>query len=196
MHEPDPLITSSHLVGLLADRERLRVVAALVLGASDLATIREQTGIELPEIAKALSRLVDKGLVEHDAEFNYVLITEAFQIAARSDARHLAAQDSSRAEQQHRDLPDEQAKVLRTFIRDGRLTQIPVQMQKKEIVLEYLAQQFEPGRRYSEKMVNLVLGGFHADTAALRRYLVDFGFLDRDAGQYWRSGGRIDDPTR
>ena len=42
---------------------------------------------------------------------------------------------------------------------------------------------------YTEPMVNLILGHWHADTAMLRRYLVDEGFLDRRAGRYWRSGG-------
>jgi hypothetical protein len=27
----------------------------------------------------------------------------------------------------------------------------------------------------------------------LRRYLVDEGFLSRDAGIYWRTGGTVDD---
>jgi hypothetical protein len=31
---------------------------------------------------------------------------------------------------------------------------------------------------------------FHPDFAALRRYLVDEGFLTREDGVYWRSGGR------
>jgi hypothetical protein len=34
-----------------------------------------------------------------------------------------------------------------------------------------------------------VLRQFHDDVAALRRYLVDEEFLDREAGEYWRSGG-------
>jgi len=45
--------------------------------------------------------------------------------------------------------------------------------------------------RLAEKLVNLVLGRFYADTAALRRALVDHGFLDRDHGEYWRSGGHV-----
>jgi hypothetical protein len=40
-------------------------------------------------------------------------------------------------------------------------------------------------------MVNLTLGQWHSDTASLRRYLVDEGFLDRSEGQYWRSGGTV-----
>jgi hypothetical protein len=56
-------------------------------------------------------------------------------------------------------------------------------------VLDWLSQRFEPGERYSEARVNLILGQVHADTAALRRYLVDEEFLTRERGVYWRSGG-------
>ena len=38
----------------------------------------------------------------------------------------------------------------------------------------------------------MVLRAFFADYAALRRYLVDEGFLARDAGEYWRAGGHVD----
>jgi hypothetical protein len=62
---------------------------------------------------------------------------------------------------------------------------------KKMVILDWLAQDFEPGATYTEKMVNLILGKRHADTAALRRYLVDHGFLDRADGEYWRSGGTV-----
>jgi hypothetical protein len=40
--------------------------------------------------------------------------------------------------------------------------------------------------------VNAIVGAFFNDHAALRRYLVDEGFLDRDTGVYWRAGGRVD----
>jgi hypothetical protein len=63
---------------------------------------------------------------------------------------------------------------------------------KRRIVLERIALEFEPGRRYDEAEVNVIVGAFFNDHAALRRYLVDEGFLDRDHGVYWRSGGRVD----
>ena len=49
---------------------------------------------------------------------------------------------------------------------------------------------FEPGVHYSERTVSRFLAALHPDYAALRRYLVDEGFLDRRDGEYWRSGGR------
>ena len=63
---------------------------------------------------------------------------------------------------------------------------------KRRAFLAEVAQSFEPGRRYEEREVNDTLRRYHPDTAALRRYLVDEGFLDRDHGLYWRSGGPFD----
>ena len=60
------------------------------------------------------------------------------------------------------------------------------------VVLDMLAQQFEPGRRYKERSVNAMLRQWHEDTAALRRYLVDEGYVEREAGEYWRAGGSFD----
>jgi hypothetical protein len=86
-------------------------------------------------------------------------------------------------------LPPEQQRLLKPFVHDGRIVVIPTKQAKRLALLDWLAQEFEPGKRYSEQMVNLTLGQRHADTAALRRALVDEGFMDREAGQYWRAGG-------
>ena len=47
---------------------------------------------------------------------------------------------------------------------------------------------------YEERDVNDILREFHPDVAALRRYLVEEGFLDRTDGgySYWRVGGSYD----
>ena len=87
--------------------------------------------------------------------------------------------------------------VLSHFLdAEGRLHTIPSKRAKLLVVLDFLAQRFEPGVRYSEQQVNEILGHVHPDYAALRRYLVENGFLDR-ADQdsdwlYWRSGGSVD----
>jgi hypothetical protein len=86
---------------------------------------------------------------------------------------------------------DEEA-VLRAFLRHGRLTQVPAKESKRRIVLGRISLEFEPGVDYDEATVNVIVGRFSNDHAALRRYLVDEGFLDRDHGRYWRTGGRVD----
>ena len=81
--------------------------------------------------------------------------------------------------------------VLDRFVQDGRLVIMPTRRSKLLVVLHHLAQAFEPGRSYAETEVNAVLQGFHDDHAALRRYLVDEGFLSREGGVYRRTGGTV-----
>ena len=74
----------------------------------------------------------------------------------------------------------DEAAVLRAFIGpDGDLRRIPTKLRKRIVVLNHVAQRFEPGRTWTELEVNAVLRDFHPDVAALRRHLVDEGFLDR-----------------
>ncbi len=51
-------------------------------------------------------------------------------------------------------------KVLRSFFRHGRLVAIPAQLKKWQVILEKLAQEFEPGREYTEMEVNQILLDF------------------------------------
>jgi len=89
---------------------------------------------------------------------------------------------------------DHRARVLRAFFDGDRLRSIPSSARKRLVVLDVFAQDFEPGTKYTEKQVNLLIGKRFADTAAIRRHLVDEGFLEREggAGRYWRSGGTFD----
>ena len=185
----EPFLSARELVGLLAEPDRRAVVAALVLGASSVEGVREATGLDARAAGNALARLTRSGLVVHDGKGTYHLLGEAFALAARAAA---PAPSDDAAELGLGDEPPERARVLRAFFRGERLTQIPAQHSKRLVILDRLAQEFEPGRRYSERMVNLMLGRFHPDTAALRRYLVDDGFLQRERGEYWRAGGSFD----
>jgi hypothetical protein len=84
-------------------------------------------------------------------------------------------------------------RVLRNFLTaDGRLHTIPTKHAKLLVVLDHMAQSFEPGRSYPEAEVNAIIERFHPDYAALRRYLVDNQFLTREDNVYWRSGGTFD----
>jgi hypothetical protein len=84
-------------------------------------------------------------------------------------------------------------RVLGYFLdAEGRLHTIPTKQAKLLVVLDHLAQSFEPGVKYPEAQVNEILGAYHPDYAALRRYLVENGFLDRADNVYWRSGGTFD----
>ncbi|MET0324921.1 MAG: DUF2087 domain-containing protein [Ilumatobacteraceae bacterium] len=177
-------LDAAALVGLLADDDRRLVVAALTLGATGLDGVVAATGLSPDRAGRALGRLVDGGLVVAGDDGTLVVVGAAFRDAARA-----ALARPPRVE--HAGQPDDRRRVLDAFVRDGRITTIPAAHAKRLVVLDWLAQDFEPGRRYPERDVNAMLERRHPDTAALRRYLVDERLLDRAAGEYWRIGGTV-----
>jgi DNA-binding transcriptional ArsR family regulator len=178
-------LSPAELTRLLGDGDRLRVVAALVLGASTVAELCTATGLDSRRAGAALARVADGGLVESDGK-GWRLREEVLREAAR------AAADEEPAPEAHEGVPAEDAKVLRAFVRDRRLKSIPATASKRRVILNVIAQDFEPGVRYSERQVNLMLGQWHPDFASLRRYLIDEDFLERSRNVYWRAGGSFD----
>jgi hypothetical protein len=78
-------------------------------------------------------------------------------------------------------------------MRDGRIVTMPAKRSRRLVLLDYVAQRFEVGVRYTESEVNRTLRYLHEDYAALRRYLVDEGFMTREHSLYWRTGGSVRD---
>jgi hypothetical protein len=174
------------LVGSLGSPQRLQVLAAVILGASTLPDVRAATGLDARTVHREVDRLLAAGVVEAEGDGRFVARTGDLAGAARSLAKASAGvRGAAPAE-----TPEE--RVRRTFLKDGRLVSIPTQRSKRLVILDMLAQEFEPGRRYPEKEVNRRLRAWHPDHAALRRYLVDEGFMERDQGGYWRAGGSFE----
>ncbi|MCP3935343.1 MAG: DUF2087 domain-containing protein [Actinomycetia bacterium] len=170
---------AAKLVGLLADDTRRRTFAALALGASTIDEVVEASGLAAKDVHDAVARLTTGGLVVLGDSGSLVLLASVFGHAARAAATTTERPSSPRE------------RVLQTFVVDGRLTSLPKARAKRLVVLEEIAQDFEPGLKYSEGEVSVIAERWHDDYAALRRWLVDERFLDRDNGTYWRSGGAV-----
>lgn len=50
-----------------------------------------------------------------------------------------------------------------------------------------IIEEFQAGRRYTEAQVNEALAEIYTDYVTLRRYLIEYGFMDRtkDGAVYW-----------
>lgn len=173
-----------NLCGLLAEPVRLQVFAAVVLGAAGPGEVAARTGLAGKVVVQALGRLEQGGLVS-TVDGSLRAKDSAFKEAVRESAADRPSEPPLAAS-------DETAAVLRVFVVDGSLRTIPAQRQKRRIVLEHLATCFEPGVKYPERVVNEILNRWHPDHAALRRYLVDDGLLDRDHSVYHRVGGPVE----
>ncbi len=171
--------TPSRVLGRLADEQRLRVLAAVTLGATSVRDIAERAGVSEHGAARALGQLLSAGIVSQ-AEHGLEVDLGSFSNAAREASIPRRPPDLG-------DATPEQALVLRNFVdADGRIRSLPAREGKRRLVLDWAAARFEPGREYAEKQVNAILLGLYDDYVTLRRLLVDDGLLTRQAGVYRR----------
>ena len=101
--------------------------------------------------------------------------TAARAAVEASRSPHQAAYDAARAEQE---------RLVGRLFTDGRIERVPAKRKVRAAVLLEVVSRFEPGREYSEPEVNEVLLGVHEDFAYLRRELVNYHYLEREAGRY------------
>lgn len=175
-------MSAEALVGLLAEYVRLRVFAAVALGAINTGQVQSMTGFAESDVLVAVRSLMDGGLVTTVDGGLVVQIGVLQRAAGRVESAAARSPDRLREA------------VLRAFIVDGRLVSIPSKRSRRHVVLEYIVTRFQPGVRYHEREVDAVLMTFHPDHASLRRHLIDHDLLarDRDGASYWRIGGPVD----
>ncbi|MBN2219982.1 MAG: DUF2087 domain-containing protein [Kosmotogaceae bacterium] len=78
-------------------------------------------------------------------------------------------------------------RLAKFFSESGELIRFPKKQKDKVIVLREIAGAFEPGLKYSEEEVNNKLKKFYDDYVLLRRYLIEYGLIERkpDGSSYW-----------
>jgi len=172
-------------LSITLDPVRLAVLGHAAIGPVRLADLSRQLDEQPRRVAEAIGNLRAVGLLTDDLRLD----REELRTLAASLPREPAPDPGivSEALWNH-----DERDILNRFISGDRLRRIPVNNNKRRVVLERLAMEFEPGIRYEETEVNFALQLWHPDYAALRRYLVDEGLLTRASGVYWRTGGRYE----
>jgi hypothetical protein len=179
--EPQPEVLD--FVKAMASAERLRVIGALVRGRATQTEIAEQLHLPVRDVFNQLAFLTHVGVIS-ETDGLYDLDEKAIEKLVRGQFEGKYPEYDPKDEKQ-----EDVRKVLKAYLNaDGTLKQIPSVESKLLIILNFILDAFGFNTNYSEKEVNTILRRFHADTAALRRYLVDRGLMARegDGSRYWR----------
>jgi predicted transcriptional regulator len=172
----------------LADSSRLKIIGLLAQQPYTVEQLAAMLKLKPPTISHHLAKLSEVGLVSARAE-GYYNVYQLEKSALSANMQRIFSTDQMAFVTADVDLDAFERKVVANYsLLDGRLKTIPAQRKKLEAILHYIVRSFEPGVRYSEKQVNEILSRFHADTASLRRELVGYKLMVREAGggEYWR----------
>ena len=170
----------------MANESRLRIVGLLAERERSVQELAELLSLKEPTVSHHLATLKALGLVSVRAEG--VTHWHGLKLEALTQLNR-ALLDQKGVQSLTREVSGEpwEVKVLATFVDEGgALTGIPASRRKRRIILKWLAEQFDEGRRYREAEVNETIQRRHWDCATLRRELIGYGMMAREGGVYWR----------
>ena len=182
--QSDVVLSTAERVTILktvADETRLAILALLAEEDSYVERIAAGLSLTPATVCYHLKKLESVGLVSaHRTQF-YQIYTLNHALLDLPLAAFLSKPQRD-ADRVYRD------KVCQSFFVGGRLTRIPAQLKKREIVLSRIAQEFAENRLYTESEVNEILTRYHEDYCTLRREMIACGFLKRDHETYTAVG--------
>ena len=168
----------------LADKTRLLIINNLEKEPMYVELLSERLGLAPSTISFHLKKLEESGLVHSVKEQYYVMYHLNNEMLSLSLSSLINQTENEKDMQTLREEQYKQ-KVIDTFFEYGKLKSIPVQRKKRDIVLREIAKVFEPGKRYTEKEVNIAIADFHDDFCTIRREFICSGIMKRDKNMYW-----------
>jgi len=170
---------------VLADEKRLQIVGLLAQQDYSVEELAAILDLSSATVSHHLQRLVKADLVQAKADQHYHIYSLQLQ-TLHDRAQQILSQDTLQDTIEDLDLDAYDRKVLRDYMKDGRLRSIPIKKKKRDAILRYLLEKFEKERRYTEREVNEIIGAVHEDYATLRRELIDNRLMAREREIYWR----------
>jgi predicted transcriptional regulator len=172
----------------LADPTRIKLLILLVEGEQNGQMIADRLGVSTATITHHASKLREVGLIKERREKNTIFFSidyhslkfnaEATMELIYKSANANAIKEGDTMEHKNNEL---KRSVLKNFFTaEGKLKHLPAQLKKKLIVLEYLVNGLEKGRKYTEQEINAFIKNIHHDYATIRREFIMHQFMFRE----------------
>ncbi len=170
---------------LLSDKSRLKIIASLNKEPMYVELIAKRLNLNPSTVSFHLKKLEQLNIVTSKKEQYYVvyyLNKEKLDINISEVIGDITL-DSDSLEKRELEYYD---KIISNFFKDNKLVSIPVQRKKRDVILTELAKNFEIGKEYKEKEVNLIISEYHNDFCTLRREFIMTKMFNRENGIYVR----------
>ena len=167
------------LLKLLADETRLEILNILLKEDSYVEKIACELSLTPATICYHLKKMESAGVVNCSRSQFYIIYSLNRNIFDKPLFELIKKDEIIDTEEKYK------KEVISNFFKYGKLTQLPTQRKKREIVLMEIAKQFEREKKYDEKTVNDIIHKFHEDHCTIRREMIACGIMKRDKETYW-----------
>ena len=167
------------LLKLLADETRIEILNILMREDSYVEKIACDLSLTPATICYHLKKLEAAGVVRSSRSQFYIIYSLNKDIFGKTLFEIISKASPEDTEEKYKN------EVISHFFKYGKLTQLPTQRKKREIVLAEIAKSFENGKKYDEKDVNEIIHKFHEDHCTIRREMIACGIMAREKETYW-----------
>lgn len=182
----------------LADDKRLTMLGLMNGQERQVSEMSGLLNLTEPTVSHHISKLHSAGLLQlrmagtqrfYTINLRRLAQFKAYIADIETLPEEVGAEEDDQAWIDTLDWPDDDKKILRDYTFQGKLVRLPTKERKWNVIVRWLAMQFDYGVIYTEKQVNVILTGFHEDYATLRRTLIEEGYMRREKGgaNYWRT---------
>jgi len=175
---------SVKLFKCLSDRSRLKIILELKEKASYVELLAEKLKLSPSTVSFHLKKLQELSLVSAKKDQYYTVYSLNSELLEKPVINFICSSELKDSKEDEKSEFEYRNKVIKSFFHYDKLKRIPVQMKKRNIVLAYIIRLFDYDKDYSEKEVNEKLKEIYYDHCALRRELVDAGFMYRINNTY------------
>ncbi|MBD2436404.1 metalloregulator ArsR/SmtB family transcription factor [Nostoc sp. FACHB-110] len=172
---------------VLADESRLKIVGILANQECSVEELAALMQLKEPTVSHHLAKLKEVNLVTMRPDGNsrlYQLDNKALE----NMSKEIFTPEKIASIIEHIDTEAWESKVLHNYLEISpnslevvpRLKEIPTNRKKRLVILKWLASKFEPGVKYSEQMVNEILGRYHPDYLTLQRELISYKLIRQE----------------
>lgn len=185
-----------NMLKAVADENRLRMVGLMSERAYTVSEMAGVFNLTEPTVSHHVSKLHGAGLLRLKMEGNQrfysindkrLATLKAYVNGIEKLPTKVEKVKSDTAWVEALDWNEADKKVLRDYVVDGRVPNLPSKVNRWLVILRWIATKFEPDKHYTEKQVNAILRDINEDYATVRRYLIDYGYMRRElgGGDYW-----------
>lgn len=167
----------------LADHSRLLIVKSLIGKPQYLEELSERLNLAVSTVSFHLKKLEKVGLVCKERRQYYTIFFIKKELFERKLEELMEFEIDEKKMQESR-ISQYKDKILQTFMKDGRIRQIPAQKQKRWIVFEQILNEFEYGKDYTEQEINEIIQRFHEDYCLIRRTFIEERVMNRENNIY------------